>query len=319
VTSAAYPDLAEVKGQMRAKRALELAAAGAHSLLLAGPPGTGKSMLAARLPGLLPPMTEEEALESAAIRSLASTNFEIEQWRERPFRAPHHSASGFALVGGGGNPRPGEISLAHRGVLFLDEFPEFDRRVLEVLRQPLESGRVTISRALRKSDFPARFQLVAAMNPCPCGYLGHPGGRCRCTPDQVARYRAKLSGPLLDRIDLHVEVPAVPQEELLAMVPGEPSAAVRARVSAARARQLDRQGKPNAELGAKELDRHCRPDPAGETLLKQAIARLGLSARAYHRVLKLARTIADVAGTESIAAAQVAEAIGYRRGLEPAG
>jgi magnesium chelatase family protein len=318
VAHPAYPDLSDVKGQAHAKRALELAAAGAHSLLLAGPPGTGKSMLAARLPGLLPPMTDEEALESAAIRSIASTNFQFEHWRERPFRAPHHSASGFALVGGGGNPRPGEISLAHRGVLFLDEFPEFDRRVLEVLRQPLESGRITISRALRKSDFPARFQLVAAMNPCPCGYLGHPGGRCRCTPDQVARYRAKLSGPLLDRIDLHVEVPAVPQEELLAMAPGEPSATVRARVGTARARQLDRQGKPNAELGTKELDRLCRPDPAGETLLKQAIVRLGLSARAYHRVLKLARTIADLAGADSIAAAHVAEAVGYRRGLEPA-
>ena len=317
---AGYADLAEVRGQACAKRALEVAAAGAHSLLMVGPPGAGKSMLASRLPGLLPPMTDEEALESAALRSLASTGFRVTEWHERPFRAPHHSASSVALVGGGADPRPGEISLAHRGVLFLDELPEFERRVLEVLREPLESGRVSISRAARKAEFPARFQLLAAMNPCPCGYLGHYAGKCRCTPDQVARYRGKLSGPLLDRIDIHIEVPAVPQEELLAQTrPGESSEAVRARVGAARERQLARQGKANAELGTKEVERHCPTDRAGETLLKQAIARLALSARAYHRVLKLARTVADLAGVDAITASHVAEAIGFRRRLEGAG
>ena len=308
-----YPDLADVKGQAHAKRALEIAAAGGHSLLMAGPPGTGKSMLAARFPGILPPMSDAEALESAALQSLGSSGFRLEQFRRRPFRAPHHSASSVALVGGGGNPRPGEISLAHLGVLFLDELPEFQRRVLEMLRGPLESGRVAVSRAARQAEFPARFQLVAAMNPCPCGYLGHFSGKCRCTPDQVARYRGRISGPLMDRIDIHLDVPAVPQEELLRQNAGEASGAVRERVAAAHRLQIARQGKSNSSLGTREIDKWCAPGAAAEGLLRQAIAKLNLSARAYHRVLKLARTIADLVSSEAIAIAHVAEAIQYRK------
>ncbi len=307
-----YPDFSEVKGQAQTKRALEIAAAGGHSVLMSGPPGTGKSMLAARFPGILPKMTDDEALESAAIASLTG-GYQLAHWKRRPYRSPHHTASGVALVGGGGNPRPGEISLAHHGVLFLDELPEFSRSVLEVLREPLESGRITISRAARQADFPARFQLLAAMNPCPCGYLGHHNNKCRCTPEQVARYRARISGPLLDRIDLQIEVPALPEAELTAAANGESSAVIRERVEAARQRQIQRQQQPNALLDTAAIDRYCQADEAGMALLKQAIARLNLSARAYHRILKVARTIADLAGEDGIRAAHVAEAVQYRR------
>ena len=309
-----YPDFADVKGQAQAKRALEVAAAGGHSVLMIGPPGTGKSMLAARFPGILPAMTDDEALESAAVQSLTS-GFSIARWKARPYRAPHHTASGVALVGGGSTPRPGEISLAHRGVLFLDELPEFDRKVLEVLREPLESGHITISRAARQSDFPARFQLVAAMNPCPCGYLGHSANKCRCTPDLVARYQDKISGPLLDRIDMQIQVGALPHDELLKQADGEPSSAIAARVDNAFGTQLKRQGKGNHALSTTEIDTHCKPDAAGEQLLRNAMARLNWSARAYHRVLKVARTIADMAGAAAIGQPHVAEAIQYRRAL----
>lgn len=308
-----YPDFSEVKGQSQAKRALELAAAGGHSILMSGPPGTGKSMLASRFSGILPSMTEVEALESAAIQSL-NGSYKITDWKRRNFRAPHHTASGVALVGGGSVPRPGEISLAHHGILFLDELPEFDRKVLEVLREPLESGHITISRAARQADFPAKFQLVAAMNPCPCGYLGHFNNKCRCTPDNIARYKAKISGPLLDRIDMHIEVPALKEKELTSVTVAEGSSTIRARVEQARAIQIKRQGKANAALSTKEIESSCKPDEAGLTLLKSAISRLNLSARAYHRILKLARTIADVAGEVDIHSTHIAEAVQYRRG-----
>ena len=308
------PDLADVRGQALPKRALEVAAAGRHSVLMLGPPGTGKSMLAHRLPGLLPSMREDEALESAAIHSLAGS-FRRKDWGRRPLRAPHHTASAVALVGGGSDPRPGEISLAHHGVLFLDELPEWDRRVLEVLREPLETGEIHISRAARQATFPAHFQFLGAMNPCPCGYLGHPSGKCCCTPEQIARYRARISGPLLDRIDLQIEVPALPADALPARgrESAESSATIRARVKVAAQRQRERQGKPNGDLLPKEVEHYCVPDAQGEALLKSAFARLSLSARAYHRILKVARTIADLAGSDSLAAGHVAEAIGYRR------
>lgn len=307
-------DFADVRGQGQAKRALEIAAAGGHSLLMVGPPGSGKSMLAARLPGVLPALTEQEAIEAAAIVSISRSGFDPALWARRPFRSPHHTASAAALVGGGPSPRPGEITLSHHGVLFLDELPEFDRRVLEALREPLETGQITISRAARQQDFPARFQLVAAMNPCPCGYLGDSESRCRCTPDQVARYRSRVSGPLLDRIDLQIFVPRVDRAVLIDHAAAtENSAAVRQRVSASRDRQLARAGKPNALLSPKEVEIHCVLDASGRQLLETAMSRLGLSARAYHRVLRVARTLADLAGAVSPTAAHVAEAIRYRQ------
>ena len=312
------PDLADVRGQLQARRALEISAAGGHSLLFAGPPGTGKSLLASRLPGILPPMTDKEALEAAAIASISMQGFKLAHWRQRPFRTPHHTASAVALVGGGSSPRPGEISLAHQGVLFLDELPEFDRRVLEVLREPLESGQITISRAARQAEFPARFQLVAAMNPCPCGYLGDPTGRCRCTSEQIQRYRQRISGPLLDRIDLQVDVPRLPPQDIQGP-PGEPSAAVRQRVAVARDLQITRQGTCNAQLTGIAMDRHCHLRPPEQQLLRHALERLRLSARAYHRVLRVARTIADLDNSTQIEASHLGEALGYRNLDRPVG
>jgi len=308
------PDLRDVKGQSAAKRALEIAAAGGHSVLMLGSPGTGKSMLAQRFAGLLPPMTQDDALESAAVLSLTGA-FTHARWGQRVLRSPHHTASSVALVGGGSPPRPGEISLAHHGVLFLDEFPEFARAALEALREPLETGRIVISRAARQAEFPARFQLIAAMNPCPCGHLGSALRACRCTPDAVARYQGRISGPLLDRIDVQVEVPAVAPEALSAAPDGEPSAVIAQRVAAARDRAVARQGVVNAMLAGEALDAHCALDDASAKFLQSAAARLGWSARGFHRVLRVARTVADLADSPALTVGHLAEAIQYRRVL----
>ena len=307
------PDLSDVRGQRVPRRALEVAAAGGHNLLLFGPPGTGKSMLASRLPDILPALTDDAAMEVASVHSVAGLAMREGGWRQPPFRAPHHTASAVALVGGGSSPRPGEISLAHRGVLFLDELPEFERRVLEVLREPMETGHITISRAARQVNFPARFQLVGAMNPCPCGYSGHPTIECQCTPQQVMRYRSKISGPLLDRFDLHVEVPVQGGGLLMQQGgDGEASARVRERVIAARMKQSER-GCVNAALAGRGLHSACQLDHQGEQLLCGAMEKLGLSARALHRILRVARTLADLEDCDGLLQGHLVEALGYRQ------
>lgn len=307
-------DLSEVYGQSHARRTLEIAAAGGHSLLMVGPPGTGKTMMASRLPSILPELTDDEAFEVAAVMSITTGGFDHRLWKLRPFRSPHHTASSIALVGGGRKPRPGEISLAHKGVLFLDELPEYSRAVLEVLREPLESGKVIISRAHSQVEFPAEFQLIAAMNPCPCGYLTDTKMSCTCTMEQIQRYRGKLSGPLLDRIDMHIEVPSLPKKLLTETdLHQEDSATVRNRVIRARALQYGRCNKVNAKLSNTELKEVCSLEEKPRLFLENALEKLGLSARSYHRVLKVARTIADLSQSKVITQAYLSEALSYRK------
>jgi magnesium chelatase family protein len=308
-----YPlDFSDVKGQSRVKRALEVIASGGHHCLMVGAPGSGKSMLASRLPSILQPLSSKEAIETAAVYSLNEQGVDATGYKTRPFRHPHHTISSAALVGGSSVPKPGEISLAHNGVLFLDELPEFDRKVLEVLREPLENKKVTVSRASQKAEFPANFQLIAAMNPCPCGFLGDEHKACRCTPAQVDRYRDKLSGPFLDRIDVQIEVPRVPTLAMQQKESSETSAQIKHRVNITQQRQLDRQAKLNAALGTKEIEQYCALNKTAETLLHNAMEKFALSARVYHRLLKVSRTIADISGSENIEVAHISEALSYR-------